>query len=178
MKLYLVRHGETDWNRANKVLGRTDIPLNETGRRQAKQLAERLSGIPLNLIYTSPLSRAVQTGQTIAEKQLTCGCRAESRLIEQDFGVFEGVPRDDPSYQAEKRNYFRRYPGGESYFDVVARVYPFLYQMRDTAGEDKKVLIVTHGGICRIITNYFQEMSNEEFASFTMRNCEIREFTL
>lgn len=179
MKLYLARHGETDWNRQNRVLGRTDIPLNQTGLQQAETIAECLAGRTISLIYTSPLSRAVMTGRIIAARQdAKCVCAARDCLIEQDFGVFEGADRGNTHYQREKRLFFKRYENGESYLDVAARVYPFLDHLaaeRQTSGD---VLIVTHGGICRIITSYFKDMDNEEFAAFTMKNCEVREFEL
>ncbi len=179
MKLFLVRHGETDWNVNNQILGRTDIPLNDRGREQAGQLAEKMKQIPLDIIYTSPLSRTLVTGQIVADKQKDCKCVPEECLIEQDFGIFEGIDRGDRIYQEAKRKYFCRYPDGESYLDVAGRVYPFLEYLQSKADQYQNVLIVTHGGICRVITSYFQDMTNEEFASFTMKNCEeIREFEI
>ena len=91
------------------------------------------------------------------------------RLGEQEFGKFEGVPRDDKEYQAAKREYFARYPGGESYFDMAVRVYPLIKEL-----EGKTALLVTHGGICRIIRSYFQDMGNEEFVQFAQGNCEVK----
>ena len=108
MKLYLTRHGETEWNRQNRVLGRTDIPLNKTGLQQAEATAKYLAGRAINLIYTSPLSRAVMTGRIIAaEQDEKCTCVVRDCLIEQDFGVFEGVDRGDVRYQREKRLFSR-----------------------------------------------------------------------
>lgn len=179
MKLYLTRHGETDWNRENRVLGRTDIPLNQTGLQQAETAARYLADRPVSLIYTSPLSRAVMTGRIIAAGQdAKCVCEVRGCLIEQDFGIFEGVDRGNADYQREKRLFFKKYENGESYLDVAARVYPFLDYLATECQNRGDVLIVTHGGICRIITNYFKGMDNEEFATFSMKNCEVREFEL
>ncbi len=177
MKLYVTRHGETVWNQENRVLGRTDIPLNENGINQAGQLAEQLSSVRLDRIYVSPLTRAVETGQIVAKRQESCIFAIEPCLIEMSYGVYEGVDRGDPQYQTEKRRYFSRYPGGESFFDVAARVYPFLQQLK-AEGKDQNTLIVTHAGICRMIANYFIDMDNEEFIKFPTDNCEVREFNL
>lgn len=167
--IYVVRHGETDWNKKNRVLGRTDIPLNETGYSQAAALAEKLKDYKIEMILASPLNRAMETARVISEK-INVPYRAENLLIEQNFGIYEGVDRSDATYQVAKREYFNRYPEGESYFDVVARIYPFIKNM----DENKNVLLVTHGGICRVICSYYNDMSNEEFPAFVQGNCEIR----
>ena len=128
MKLIVARHGQTEWNLQNRVLGRTDIPLNQKGKAQAVELAENLAAIHIDHIYVSPLARAAETGKIVAE---ICGADLSVRdaLIEHDFGAFEGVDRSDENYKRAKRNFAKRYPGSESYFDVAARVYPFLKEV-------------------------------------------------
>ena len=69
MKLYMMRHGETAWNADNRILGSTDIPLNAKGREQAREAAERLKDISFDIIYTSELSRAKETGLAVAALQ-------------------------------------------------------------------------------------------------------------
>ena len=186
MKILITRHGETSWNKQNKVLGRTDIPLNETGIHQAKELVEKLKDVSIQAVYASPLERAFRTGSLVAEDQETAklflGDRNTPIVIdehfkEMNFGIYEGVSRDNPEYQAEKRKFFSKYPEGESFMDVAGRVYPFLDKLRRNY-DDETVLIVSHNGICRVIANYFENMTNEEFASFTIGNCEVREYTL
>ena len=172
MKLYIMRHGETSWNAVNRILGVTDIPLNEKGRAQALQAAERMKDIDIDVIYTSQLSRAMETGLAVAAMQKNCKVSHESCLNEHDFGEFEGQDRRSEEYQREKRKCFKRYPGGESFLDVAARVYPFIKGLiSDPQLKDKSVLIVSHGGICRIITSFFRDMENEEFVTFSMPNC-------
>ena len=169
--IYIVRHGETEWNAINKVLGRaTDLPLNEKGMKQAEEAARQLKDLVPDVFICSPLLRARQTADAIA-KEIGMQYEIDDRLTEQDFGRFEGVPRDDKDYQDAKREYFARYPGGESYFDMAARIYPLLKEL----GE-KKALLVTHGGICRIVRTYFEDMGNEEFVQFAQGNCEIRRY--
>lgn len=167
-----MRHGETAWNAENRILGSTDIPLNEKGREQARKAAEELQSIRFDVIYTSELSRAMETGLAVAALQQDCKVFHEACLNENDFGEFEGKDRCSEEYQSEKRKCFKRYPGGESFLDVAARVYPFIKSLlSDPALQDKTVLIVSHGGICRVITSCFRDMENEEFVSFAMPNC-------
>ena len=166
--IYVVRHGETEWNAINKVLGRTDIPLNDRGIEQAEEMARSLKDVKIDVFLCSPLSRARQTADAISG-ETGMPYKTDDRLIEHDFGVFEGVNRFDAEYQKAKREYFVRYPGGESFFDLAARVYPLIKEL-----EGKNALLVTHGGICRIIRSYFEDMGNEEFVQFSQGNCEIR----
>ena len=172
MNLDMMRHGETAWNAENRIQGSTDITLNEKGREQARQAAINLKEIHFDVIYTSLLSRAKETGLAVAALQENCQVFHEACLNENDFGEFEGKDRCSEEYQAEKRKCFKRYPGGESFLDVAARVYPFVKSLvEDPALQDKTVLIVSHGGICRVISSYFRDMENEEFITFTMPNC-------
>lgn len=166
--IYVVRHGETEWNAINKVLGRTDIPLNDKGLQQAQELACSLKDLKPDVFLCSPLCRARQTADAVSA---ATGMRytIDDRLIEQDFGRFEGINRFDGEYQKAKREYFARYPGGESFFDVAARVFPLIEEL-----DGANALLVTHGGICRIIRNYFEDMGNEEFVQFSQGNCEVR----
>lgn len=174
MELYIMRHGETAWNAENRILGSTDIPLNEKGRAQAIEAAEILADTHIDVIYTSCLSRAMETGLAVAALQKDCKVIHEPCLNENDFGSFEGQNRNSEVYQNEKRKHFKRYPGGESFLDVAARVYPFVKSLLSDPGlEDKTVLIVSHGGVCRVITSYFRDMENEEFVSFAMPNCGV-----
>lgn len=175
MKLYITRHGQTDWNAKNLALGSTDIPLNEAGREQARKAAEDLQKHSFDAIYCSPLSRAHETAQIIASRQ-NCPVQDAEPLREQDFGVFEGTSRADENYQKEKYMYFKPFENGESFLDVAARVYPFLNWLKDQHEPDEKVLLVCHGGICRIIHNYYQGMDNDTFAKYFLENCQLEEF--
>ena len=168
--IYVVRHGETEWNAVNKVLGRTDMPLNDKGIKQANEIARSLKDKKIDVFLCSPLCRARQTADAIS-KELGIRYEIDDRLIEQDFGSFEGINRFDAEYQKAKREYFVRYPGGESYFDMAARVYSLIKELNGT-----NALLVTHGGICRMIRSYFEDMGNEEFVQFSQGNCEVRKY--
>lgn len=177
MRLLLTRHGETEWNKTNRVLGRSDIPLNNTGVEQAKQMVDILHDVKICAVYSSPLKRAYYIGNLIA-KDHNLECVVDIRLIEMNFGIFEGVMRNDKKYLQEKRELFSRYPEGESYMGVAGRVYPFIQDIEKKYKYKDTVLVITHNGICRVIANYFVDMSVEDFVSFSMRNCEIKEFYL
>ena len=166
--IYVVRHGETEWNAVNKVLGRTDLPLNDKGIKQANEIARSLKDKKIDVFLCSPLCRARQTADAISN-EIGISYKIDDRLIEQDFGSFEGVNRFDAAYQKAKREYFVRYPGGESYFDMAARVFPLIKELNGA-----NALLVTHGGICRIIRSYFEDMGNEDFVQFSQENCEVR----
>ncbi len=175
MKIIMIRHGETEWNARHKVLGRTDIPLNANGRAQAENTAAELREHEIADIYCSPLKRTVETAEIISA---ATGARVISRpvLIEHDYGIYEGTEWTGRAFQQAKRDFVARFPQGESYLDVAARVYPFIKELQDSY--DGAVAVVTHGGVCRIMVSYFEDMSNEEFASHMMDNCGYRIFTL
>lgn len=176
MKLYITRHGETMRNAEQRVLGRTDDPLSSKGRAQAEMLAQKMKEIEIDRIFSSPLIRAKETAEAVA-KAKGLPVTVDHRLIETDFGEFEGVPRNSKEYQNAKRDHFKRYPNGESYFDMAYRIYDFLFMLKREYA-DERVLVVSHGGVCRIICNYFKDMENEEFVSHAFPNCGLEEFEL
>lgn len=171
MKILVTRHGETEWNRKNLILGRTDIPLNDTGIMQARKLRDSIP-CPVDLVIASPLKRTAMTAEIICENR-NIEIKYDNRIIEMDFGTFEGKDRGDEIYQKEKRNFFTKFPNGESYFQAAQRVYNFLDEIIERY-HDRNVLVVTHNGISRIIHTYFCDIGNEEFAAYTLKNCEVK----
>ncbi|MEY8308100.1 histidine phosphatase family protein [Erysipelotrichaceae bacterium 51-3] len=177
MKLYVMRHGQTSRNKINHVLGRSDLPLDHTGIGQAATAGIKLGNIHFDAIYSSPMKRAYQTAEAVCKYQTNpAPILVDKRLIEQNFGIFEGLSREDETYQAEKKEYFKPFEGGESYLDVAARVYNFLDDLTKESCKTKRenILITTHGGIARLIENYFNGMSNDDFRTYFMKNCEVR----
>ena len=171
-KVYFVRHGESQWNVEDKICGVTDSPLTDKGHRQAVETAQAIldSGIHADLILCSPLQRAADTAQKISE---TTGIPAkkEARLIEQNFGVWEGTsPRDSVDFFNAKLNFINSFERGESMFRVAQRIYNLLDELKE---DDKTCILVAHNGIARFVKSYFQDMGNEEFAAFGVKNCEI-----
>lgn len=176
MKLYVARHGETEWNAQNKICGRTDLPLNERGKEQARQLADRMEHIPIDRIIASPMQRAGQTAAAVSEK-LGIPVQTDPRLIEQNFGAYEGLDRATPEYLANKRMFAYRYPGGESQMDVAYRVYSLIEELKGKY-PDENILLVCHGGVCRVVRTYFRDMTNEEYFRYSEENATAREYEL
>ncbi|MTE23636.1 histidine phosphatase family protein [Microbacterium sp. ZXX196] len=138
----LVRHGQTDWNRDGRIQGRSDIPLNDTGRAQARAAAAALRGGDYARLVASPLSRAAETAEIIGASLGLGAPAVDARLRERAYGEAEGMQ------QAE---YLERFPGGiaipgaETDDEVVQRA---LDVVADLAAESEDPLIaVTHGGL-------------------------------
>ena len=176
MKLFVARHGETEWNALNKVCGRMDLPLTENGLRQAQLLADRTEKLKIDLIISSPMLRARQTAMPAAQR-LGLPVLTDERLIEQNYGIYEGVDRKDPGFLGNKRQFAYRYPGGESMMDVAYRVYSLIEELK-VKHSDKNVLLVCHGGVCRLIRTYFEDMTNEKFFRYSEENANVREYIL
>lgn len=173
--LYFARHGQTVWNVENKICGATDSPLTELGHRQALELGEEImrQGIKIDEILYSPLSRAADTALHVSEVT-GVPARMEPRLIEQNFGKWEGTPRHSTEFEAAKLNFICSYEGGESMLHLCHRIYSLLDDVKKEP--DKVYLLVAHNGISRAVQSYFTDMTNEEFASFGIRNCEVRRY--
>ena len=173
--IYFTRHGETVWNVENKICGMTDSPLTARGQEQARQLGElvRDSGLHIDEILYSPLSRAADTAKAIAAAT-GLPARCEPRLREQCFGKYEGTPRDGAEFRISKTHFADRYDGGESMLQLAQRIYNLLDELRDQP--DKTYLLVAHNGIARVVESYFHDMTNEEYALAGIRNCELVEY--
>lgn len=174
MKLLVARHGETAWNAEYRVCGSTDLPLTERGMEQARMLAHGAQGKGIERIIASPMIRAVQTA-TPASELLGLPMETDNRLREQNYGIYEGVRRDDPAFLANKRQFCFRYPEGESMMDLAARVYDFLRDIREKYPQET-VLIVCHGAVCRTIRSFFRDMTNEEYFSYSPDNASLAEY--
>lgn len=173
MKIYVTRHGQTDMNLTNKVCGRTDVALNEEGCRQAIMLKEQLIGKEPDIILSSPMLRTMQTSQIVSGGRIPIF--TDMRLIEQHYGIYEGVDRYDEGFLNNKRMFAYKYPGGESMMDVAHRAYDILDEIQ-AMYSDNTVLLVTHGGVCRLINSYFEDMTNEQFFNFSMGNAQLLEY--
>ncbi len=129
LKLYVVRHGQTEWNHENRVCGRTDVQLTAKGEKQAEELSKILQLKQINIIITSPLSRAVKTAE-ILSSAINKDIIIDNRLIEQDYGVFEGINRDNENFKEAKRHFPIKLSGGESILQVAQRIFNILDEIK------------------------------------------------
>ena len=179
-KIYFTRHGETFWNVENKICGATDIGLTDRGHEQAVELGKHIKDlidakkVHIDEIVASPLSRAYDTAQHIADVT-GIPIRADERLREQNFGKYEGTPRNGEVFKLDKRNFVNSYEGGESMLRLAQRIY---YLLDELAQDDKIYLLVAHNGIVRCVNSYFNDMTNEEYGNFGIKNCELVEYEL
>ena len=176
MKIFVARHGQTVWNAQNKVCGITNVELTEKGIEQAKKLAETVQNYSIDIILSSPLKRAVETSKIVAAKN-NIPMQIEELLIEQDYGIYEGVDRKNESFLANKRNFAYRYPEGESMMQVAYRIYGLIEKLKEQY-KGKNILMISHGGVCRIIRTYFCDMTNDEFFNYTLENGKLEEYKL
>ncbi len=176
MKIFISRHGQTDMNLKRRVCGIEDFPLNDTGIKQAQQLAQNCVGKGIDKIICSPLTRARVTAETVG-KALGIKVVTDGRLLEQDYGKKEGCSWDDEEYQILKKNFAKPFPDGESMLQVAHRAYDFLDELIEKYN-DKTVLIVCHGSISRIMNTYFTGMTNDEFWGYLLDNCELKEYNV
>lgn len=149
MLLYLVRHGETDWNLQHRIQGSTDIPLNDTGRAQAAATGELLARRNWDAVLSSPLSRALETAAIVAAAVGLPTPITVDELVERNYGEAEGLtdveidalfPGDLPV------------PGRETREHVADRVLPALMAIAESHA-DQAVIVVSHGGVIRAVLN-------------------------
>ncbi len=181
MKLYLVRHGQTDWNIKKQSQGVADIELNSTGVAQAEELAEKIQrrGLKFDFVYSSPLRRAKKTAEIIT------GGRTDliydDRLVERDYGDLEGkivdwdnLGADDLSVRQNTDIY-----GIEPIRSVLARSESFLDDLKSKYGPDDAILVVAHGTLLKAM--YYNIVGYDEdtdLRGFHMGNCELVEYDI
>ena len=151
MEMYLVRHGETEWSRARRHTGRTDVPLNEVGEAEAKALGQHLRSLEVDRVLSSPMIRAVTTARLAG-----FGDRLETTdaLLEFDYGDYEGLTTPEIRASRPGWDLFRDgCPGGETVEAAAARARGLLAEL--TAAGDGRVLLFSHGHQLRILTTRF-----------------------
>lgn len=178
MKIYLIRHGQTDWNIQGKIQGSHDIPLNETGERQAEQLSVGMDKRPVKKIFSSTLERAVGTARKIGERQ-NVDIYLMQGLIEVEFGDWEGMTWDEikEKYPAEYERWELNPvdvapPGGETQVDVLKRVAKTMNTIMDMTDKHEDIAIVTHGATMAYIVSYLMRNHPEE-SELIVKNASI-----
>ena len=181
MKIYLVRHGETDWNLKGKIQGSCDIELNETGIKQAAELSNKMleKNYKFTKIYSSPQKRALQTAKILSEST-DIECIVVDNLKEMDLGKWEGLSWTEAKekYPLEYEEWFlkRRYtktPGGESYEEMLERVLESLYKIIDENSDN--VVVVSHRAVIMSLQCYITNTPFHKMTKFKTDNTSILE---
>ena len=179
MRIYLVRHGETEWNRTRRFQGRSNLPLNQEGKKQVRALALALKNDPLTAIYTSPLIRAFETARLIKVFHPSTPIIEEKGLIEMNLGEFDGMKVQDwaEQYPDIRKSWNKnpasvKMPGGESLKEVQARAKETLERITRIYSTDTTILISSHNfvnltilcDLLKIPLNRFRELRQENAA--------------
>lgn len=176
MEILLTRHGQTEWNFLKKVQGKADIKLNEKGIEQAKDVKDKLKNEQIDFILCSPLIRAVEAANIINGGR-NIQILIDGKLSERDFGEFEGMPTTNFDYEAfwsYKQNI--QYNKAENIKDFFQRVYAFLDDIY-LKYKDKRILLVTHGGISIPVYCYFNGIPDKDtLLGLALGNCEVAKY--
>lgn len=177
--LYIMRHGKTDWNVKRKLQGRIDIPLNEEGRRMAKEAGKEYRNIHFDICYCSPLIRAKETAEIVL-KGRNIPIIIDERLKEMGFGIYEGIensfdipdcPINELFHHPES---YQVVEGGESLEELYARTGAFLKEIVEPVLEQgKDILIVGHGAMNSCIVCQVKDIPVEKFWSTGIDNCKL-----
>lgn len=180
---YLIRHGETDANKSGILQGHLDTPLSEMGRRQAECVGQALAGVSLDAVFSSDLSRAVETSRAILKHQ-RCRLVLDPRLREIHCGLFQGKTMDEARAawpeafeRLKQRPLTEPRPGGESYGDLDRRVRQAFASIAGASFRNRTVAIVTHGGVVRCILAYVRGAAVDP-STPAAANCSISVVTL
>ncbi len=169
-RILLIRHGETDWNRFHRFQGRSDLPLNERGKDQARALAVGLKEQPLTAIYSSPLARAIETARLIKVFHPLVPLFEEKGLVEMDLGEFEGM--EAGRWVVDHADFFKtwrsspalvRMPGGESLVEVQARAIRTLERIAKLYPTESTLLLCSHNFVNLTILCYALKIPLDRF---------------
>lgn len=181
--LYLIRHGRTDWNDEHRLQGRTDVPLNDNGRKMAEDAHDRYADVHFDVCYCSPLIRARETAEILL-KDRDVPIIPDDRLKEMCFGIYEGESNSFEKPGCEIKVLFKdpaaydfEIEGAESWDDLFSRTGEFLKEVvNPLLKQGKDVLVVGHGAMNSCLTCQILRLPISEFWSHGIENCVLKEF--
>ena len=174
MNLYVVRHGQTDWNKEGILLGNTDKELNEKGQEQAFQLKKELKRIKFDCVITSPLDRTKETAKIITDRN---DIIEHINLKERNYGELEGTkPKNINKYWKVQDNLNDK--NVEPIKIFLNRVFKEIDLITQEYKKCNNVLIVTHYGVIMAIDAYFNERYEYCFDHFVIDNCEYKKYSI
>lgn len=179
MLIYIVRHGETEWNKQKRTQGSQNVSLTDTGRKQALRLGKYLEGKSIQKIYSSDLDRAFETAKIIGDR-INLVPTPSFLLREVCFGEWEGLTLDEieEKYPGQldkwNNNIEFKSPNGESISCVARRVQSFIQQLnKDHTKRDEKILIVSHALTCKILILELLDMPIKYINRFRLDNASL-----
>ena len=177
MKLYVVRHGQTDWNKESKVQGKTDIPLNEEGIKEAQELKELVCKLNLDLVITSPLKRALETAKILTDNKVKI--ITDDRIIERDWGLNEGKLLQEVDRVKCWNVYLNIDENNiEKVQDFLSRISLFLEDIINKY-PDKNILIVAHSAVSRAIHYLIEKIPIDgDLTLMNIPNLQILEYKI
>ena len=162
MKLYVLRHGETDYNKEGRFQGQNNISLNEEGKKQAQETRKELQNIKFDKVFVSPLKRTIETAKIVVPNYKI---EIDNRIIERSFGKLEGK-KSIPDYEERIKEFEI-----ESIEELEKRVKCFIKEILNEVQKDQNILVVTHGGVAQIINKMLEKKYNEiNFKDFILKN--------
>ena len=177
--LYIMRHGQTEWNVLRKLQGKTDIPLNDMGRKMARDARERYKDIHFDVCYCSPLVRARETAKLVLEGR-DVPVIIDDRLSEMGFGIYEGVEEVFEKPECPVRVLFfnpEKYEavgGAESLESLIKRTSEFLDEVAlPLVNEGKDVLILGHGAMNSAVIGNIRHKELKDFWAEGIENCKL-----
>ena len=177
IKIYFIRHGQTDFNLKELVYTKEDVSLNETGIRQVLEARKDIEGINFDIVYCSPLLRTKQTMELVTENKFPV--IFDNRLVERTAGEYMGLHQS--TINREKYwNYYddTEYEEVQNVRDFVNIVSKFLDELKENY-TDETILLVTHGGVFRAAEVYFNGIPEDgDMLRRGHKNCEVRKYIL
>lgn len=174
----VARHGETDWNRRGILQGWFDVPINERGRRQARQLAATVADAGFAAVWTSPLVRARETAEIVATELRLPPPSCHEGLRERHFGALQGIPKNElaelnPALleQILRRNPAAEFVGGESMDEFADRSYDAFAEI-GALHRGARVLVVTHGWVMDVVTRHINGLARNAVLKLKRKNGE------
>lgn len=185
-KLILLRHLQSQWNKENKFTGWTDVPISQEGLESAKEVAVKLTGINIDKVFTSPLSRNRETARLILENlgKTDLPVVMDKALDERNYGELTGLNKDETKkkYGEEQVRLWRRSwdvapPGGESLKDVYNRVLPFYQEfIEKELNAGKNILVVASHNSLRALIKYIEDIPDDKIIDIEMPPGGMKEY--
>ena len=170
--LYIVRHGQTDWNLEGRYQGRLDIELNEKGIKQAEIIHEELKNVKFDIVFSSPLKRAYKTAQIITNEPII----KDERIIERCNGELEGKLKTETIDAVDFTDPNEYRLGIEKLTDFRNRITDFFDDITKNY-KGKNVLVVTHAGVSIYTKCYFEgEPTDGDYSKYKLKNCDVLKY--